>query len=79
LNTRSSRSILTLCVMRLCVYFVKARTMWFFSLFMSWNRAKVQLKRVRAKKRQKNFTCVFSKQNEGKNSKSLSRLAFFCF
>jgi hypothetical protein len=25
---------------------------------MSWNRAKVQLKRVRAKKRQKNFTLV---------------------
>ena len=41
---------------------------------MSWNRAKVQLKRVRAKKRQKNFTCVFSKQNfEGKKIQNHSR------
>lgn len=47
---------------------------------MSWNRAKVQLKRVRAKKRQKNFTLVCFQSKILKEKKfKITRVTFFCF
>jgi len=43
-------------MMRLYVYFVKARDV--ILVYMSWNRAKVQLKSLRKKKTKKQI-CVF--------------------
>ena len=74
--TRDRRVPFWLYMMRLYVYFVKARDV--ILVYMSWNRAKVQLKSLRKKKTKKQI-CVFKAKWRKKKFKITRHFLLVCF